>query len=172
MTTADELFKYYTEAWSIILHAMVTSLKDQEAHIDAAMHGQTSSESSKDNEEPAAFFFSVFGLAFEVLTTGVNGSGAAELSNLLISLQAVECLVNRQYCGKVFSDGRILDELIRAFYRLALTAKEDVLEQLLRAIESLADSLQSISRCVSDFIVCHNLNLSFSALLVWTIVSR
>ena len=125
---------------------MVTALKDQDLHIDAAVHGQSSPNSGKDNEEPATFFFAIFGLAFEVLTSGVNGSGTLELTNIVVALQAVECLVQRKYCGKVFVDARILDELIRAFYRLALTAKEEILESLLHAVVSLADSLQSISR--------------------------
>lgn len=118
-------------------------MKAQDSYIQAAMNGQIISQTAGDSGEPAAFFFTLFGLAFEVLTTSTYGSSNSASQVMLIAIQTVECLVHKQFSGRVFADVRFLEELIRVLYRLALAEHESVLHYLLDAIVSLAEVLTS-----------------------------
>ncbi|CAL1697978.1 unnamed protein product [Somion occarium] len=141
----EVLLPYYADSWATILHAIVISMKAQDSYIQAAMNGQIISQTAGDSGEPAAFFFTLFGLAFEVLTTSTYGSSNSASQVMLIAIQTVECLVHKQFSGRVFADVRFLEELIRVLYRLALAEHEPVLHYLLDAIVSLAEVLTSSS---------------------------
>ena len=61
----------------------------------------------------------------------------------IISLQALKCLVRRKYCGKVFNDPPLFEELLNLFYRMSLTEPSGVQIHLVEAIASLAESIKA-----------------------------
>ena len=126
-------------------------MQSDDPSILAAMDGQevlTAQPPSKalmDREEPTTFFFVVFGLVYEALATSTSDAGPDAQRTSIVSLQALKCLVRRKYCGRVFNDPPLFEELLNLFYRMALTEPSGVQIHLVEAIASLADSMKSTS---------------------------
>ncbi|KAH9948465.1 ARM repeat-containing protein [Amylocystis lapponica] len=147
----EVLLPYYVNSWPIILQAVSLSMGASDPHILAAMDGQEVpvSQDDKSNgttsvrEEPTAFFFVVFGLVYETLVTSVPDSDAAAHRTSIVALKALKCLVQEKYCGKVFNDTAIFEELVNLFYRMALTEASNVQVYLVETIASLAHNLTS-----------------------------
>lgn len=140
--------QYYVKAWPVILHAVAIAMQRDDASIVAAMDGQDApvsqtSSKSETREEPTTFFFVVFGLVYEALATSTSDSNPEARRTSIISLQALKCLVRRKYCGRVFSDPPLFEELLNLFYRMSLTEPSGVQIHLVEAIASLADSIKS-----------------------------
>lgn len=118
----------------------------------AAMDGQESAParpSAKDadnkRDEPTVFFFVVFGLVYEALASSAPDADLSAQRTSIVSLQALKCLVRRKYCGKVFTDPPLFEELLNLFYRMALTEPSGVQIHLVEAIASLAESIKTES---------------------------
>ncbi|PCH43056.1 ARM repeat-containing protein [Wolfiporia cocos MD-104 SS10] len=145
----EVLLPYYLEAWPVILHAIATVMIADDPHILAAMDGQDSVPPDQQQSQPSTreesttFFFVVFGLVFEALATVSPDSDVTSNKISIISLQALKCLVQGRYCGNVFSDPVIFEELVNLFYRMALTEPAIVQIHLVEAIACLARSLSS-----------------------------
>lgn len=139
------------KAWPVILNAVTIAMQSDDPSILAAMDGQevlTAQPPSKalmDCEEPTTFFFVVFGLVYEALATSTSDAGPDAQRTSIVSLQALKCLVRRKYCGRVFNDPPLFEELLNLFYRMALTEPSGVQIHLVEAIASLADSMKSTS---------------------------
>ena len=139
------------KAWPVILNAVTIAMQSDDPSILAAMDGQevlTAQPPSKalmDREEPTTFFFVVFGLVYESLATSTSDAGPDAQRTYIVSLQALKCLVRRKYCGRVFNDPPLFEELLNLFYRMALTEPSGVQIHLVEAIASLADSMKSTS---------------------------
>lgn len=132
---------------------MATAMEEDEPYIVAAMDGQegvvaaTGRESNDSmREEPAAFFFAVFGLVYEALCTAVPDADAAARRVCTIALQALTSLVCPKYCGKVFADPVLFEELVNLFYRMALTEPAVVQVYMVEAVASLAEGLAVVQR--------------------------
>ncbi|KAH9916212.1 clathrin-coated vesicle protein [Fomitopsis serialis] len=152
----EVLLPYYVESWPVILQAMATAMEEDEPYIVAAMDGQegvvaaTGRESNDSmREEPAAFFFAVFGLVYEALCTAVPDADAAARRVCTIALQALTSLVCPKYCGKVFADPVLFEELVNLFYRMALTEPAVVQVYMVEAVASLAEGLAVVQRGTS-----------------------
>ncbi|KZT05196.1 clathrin-coated vesicle protein [Laetiporus sulphureus 93-53] len=146
----EVLLPYYLEAWPVILQAVASVMKAGDPYILAAMDGQESITpdqvrklESEVREEPTVFFFAIFGLVFEALATAVPDADVTSQKTSAIALEAMTPLVQGKYCGKVFNDPVIFDEVINLFYRMALTEPASVQIYLVEAIASLARSLAS-----------------------------
>ena len=139
------------KAWPVILNAVTIAMQSDDPSILAAMDGQevlTAQPPSKalmDREEPTTFFFVVFGLVYEALATSTSAAGPDAQRTSTASLQPLKCLVRRKYCGRVFNDPPLFEELLNLFYRMALTEPSGVQIHLVEAIASLADSMKSTS---------------------------
>ncbi|TBU59882.1 clathrin-coated vesicle protein [Dichomitus squalens] len=147
----EVLLPYYIRAWPIILNAVAIAMQNDDPSILAAMDGQDalpdgppSDIQSGTREEPTTFFFVVFGLVYEALATSTPDSGLEAQRNSIVSLQALKCLVRRKYCGRVFNDQPLFEELLSLLYRMALTESSGVQIHLVEAIASLADSIKSV----------------------------
>ncbi|OBZ74420.1 HEAT repeat-containing protein 5B [Grifola frondosa] len=143
------LLPYYLDAWPIILQAIATAMQNEDPHILAAMDGhestvpqQAGKQDLHERDEPTAFFYVIFGLVYEALVTSTPDSDVPSQRTSVIALQALRSLVQRKYCGKVFGDAIIFEELVNLFYRMALTEPFGVQVQLVETIASLADSLK------------------------------
>ena len=142
--------QYYVKAWPVILNAVAIAMQNDDPSILAAMDGQdapptqpTPKAQPETREEPTVFFFVVFGLVYEALATSTPDSGPEAQRTSIVSLQALKCLVRRKYCGRVFNDPPLFEELLNLFYRMALTEPSGVQIHLVEAIASLADSIKS-----------------------------
>lgn len=112
----------------------------------AAMDGQESippGPSKETRDEPTAFFWAIFGLVYESLVTPVQDSDLTAQRTSSVALQALKCLVQQKYCGKVFTDGQIFEEVVNLFYRMALTESAAVQIYLVDTVASLATSLDT-----------------------------
>ncbi|PIL25912.1 hypothetical protein GSI_11665 [Ganoderma sinense ZZ0214-1] len=146
----EVLLPYYVKAWPVILNAVAIAMQNDDPSILAAMDGQDAPPTQPDpkatpetREEPTVFFFVVFGLVYEALATSTPDSGPEAQRTSIVSLQALKCLVRRKYCGRVFNDPPLFEELLNLFYRMALTEPSGVQIHLVEAIASLADSIKS-----------------------------
>ncbi|OCH91331.1 clathrin-coated vesicle protein [Obba rivulosa] len=148
----EVLLPYYLEAWSVILRAVAGAMVSDDPYILAAIDGQdappkdTGHQKAADRNEPATFFYVLFGLVFEALVTSDPNSDGMSKRTSIISLQALRCLVQRKYCGNVFNDSAILDELVTLCYRMALTEPSTIQVYLVDAVSALAQNLASDSR--------------------------
>ena len=136
----------------MILNAVAIAMQNEDPSILAAMDGQdtppaqpSGSAPSETRDEPTVFFFVVFGLVYEALATSTPDSGPEAQRTSIVSLQALKCLVRRKYCGKVFNDPPLFEELLNLFYRMSLTEPSGVQIHLVETIASLADSIKSSS---------------------------
>ncbi|GBE87132.1 clathrin-coated vesicle protein [Sparassis crispa] len=144
----EVLLPYYLDAWPVILQAVATAMVADDPHILAAMDGQDSistdtSQVPAHRDEPTAFFFVVFGLVYETLVASVPDSDIATQRTSIIALRALKCLVQNKYCGNVFNESPIFDELINLFYRMALTEPSGVQIYLVETLASLSQNLTS-----------------------------
>lgn len=115
-------------SWSIILQAVASAMQAKDPFIIAAMDGQEQindiPHQSGPREEPATFFYVVFGLVYEALAAASTDSLAnstTRQASLIASLQALKSLVRPEYAGKAILDSTIFDEFISVCYRLAMT---------------------------------------------------
>ena len=127
-------------------------MQKDDPNIVAAMDGQDAPASQppkavpETREEPTVFFFVVFGLVYEALATSTSDASPDARRTSIVSLQALKCLVRRKYCGNVFSDPPLFEELLNLFYRMSLTEPSGVQIHLVEALASLADTIKSDKR--------------------------
>jgi hypothetical protein len=89
---------YYSKAWAVILQSVATAMDAKDPHILAAMDGKEVNTknpqpiSTADRKEPTAFFFVIFGLVYEALSTAsadASDIAAGELAKELESMKIV-----------------------------------------------------------------------------------
>lgn len=146
------------DAWPIILSAVAHAMQAEDSYILAAMDGQepkqngsgTLVQPARGREEPTAFFYVLFGLVFEALSTSSSESShtpSSHQSVLISALRALKSLVRPEYSGNVLAEPTIFDELISQCYRLAMTEPASVHIDLIEMLASMA-TMQN-SRCVT-----------------------
>lgn len=111
--------------------------------LDApAADGPAKAEPKGPRDEPTAFFFPVFGLVFEALSSQSSEAASTQdsIDMTVTSLDALRSLVRPEYCGSAILDQGVFDELIGLCYRLALTEPALVQRHLVETIASLAVS--------------------------------
>ena len=101
---------------------------------------------NSSNTEPTAFFYIIFGLVYEALSTSSEDSsgGPQRQSNVTPALRALKCLVRPEYAGKAILEPTIFDEFTSLSYRLAMTEPADVQVHLVEMLSSFA-SAQKLS---------------------------
>ena len=136
------------DAWPIILSAVAHTMQAEDPYILAAMDGQElkqnqsvdSAQPSRRREEPTAFFYVLFGLVFEALSTSLSESSYTPLSHqtiLISALRALKSLVRTEYSGNVLSEPTVSDELISQCYRLAMTEPANVHIDLIEMLATM-----------------------------------
>lgn len=118
-------------------------MHSNDPHVLAAMDGNEG-EPNKDTgrSEPCAYFFVVFGLAFEVLATVTSDStsSATNQQSAVTALEATKMLVRPEYSGKALLEPAIFEELISLFYRMAMTSAANVQINLINVVLSLVQN--------------------------------
>lgn len=126
-------------------------------HVLAAMDGREIGPADKppvpnpNNQEPTAFFFIVFGLVYEALSTSSEDStgGSQRQSTVIPALRALKCLVRPEYAGRAILEPTIFDEFTSLSYRLAMTEPADVQVHLVEMLSAFASAQQG-APSVSD----------------------
>ena len=120
---------------------------------DADANATTNGTSS---EQPATFFYVMFGLVFETLVTSTPESGTQNVRSTIVALRALKHLVKPEYAGNAFKDVPIFEELVNLCYRMALTEPVAVQIHLVDALASLARSVAKSQRYVRRMYVRPN----------------
>lgn len=126
-----------------MLHAVATLLKSSDPHMLRAMDGLSPSDRlpSPHRSDPAAFFWVVFGLAFESLCTAgpssTNGS-VSTVASQSIALEAVVGLIRPDVAGAVLKEDGVFEEIANLCYRLAITEGPEVKIRVLEIALGLA----------------------------------
>ncbi|KAF7335364.1 Clathrin-coated vesicle protein [Mycena sanguinolenta] len=143
----EVLLPYYANAWSVILQAVATAMHSNDPHVLAAMDGQELAKDVKPpvkearRQEPAMFFFIVFGLVYEALATASAESSSSLTSRqatVIAALQTLKCLVRPEYAGRAMMEPAIFDEFISLCYRMAMTEPARIQIHLVEVLAIMA----------------------------------
>jgi len=99
----------------------------KDPHILAAMDGKEVNTknpqpiSTADRKEPTAFFFVIFGLVYEALSTASADASSDSRSGVIAALTALKFLVLPEYSGEAIMEPTIFEEFISLCYRMGMT---------------------------------------------------
>ncbi|GAA5906312.1 AP-1 complex accessory protein LAA1 [Sporobolomyces salmoneus] len=130
---------FYERAWPQMLHAVATLLKASDPHMLRAMDGDSSTDQSDtaslpspQRSEPALYFWTTFGLAFEALCSLPSSGSIPAATVQSIALEAVVGLIRPDIAGTALKDSSLFEEVCNLCYRLAIT---EGLEIKMRVLE-------------------------------------
>ncbi|EXJ80431.1 hypothetical protein A1O1_08576 [Capronia coronata CBS 617.96] len=156
--------QFYQKSWLNIVDAIAVLVeKDSASVFDALDNKRASSDDEAVNgalaqgrdmsfrEEPVAFFFILFGLAFEALVTQTREDPSQALS----ILQALKKILTPEVCGNAIYETAVFNETTDTLDRLALTSTREtqsVLVEIARnlALDHLAAKSQDRDENLSD----------------------
>ncbi|KAI8219778.1 Pof6 interactor protein 1 [Colletotrichum sp. SAR 10_86] len=133
----ETLLKFYQDSWLKLVDAIASLIEqDSEFVFDALdgkeseglnTNGNTKGSDINYRDEPVAFFFVLFGIAFEALATrpGQSDSLATQEQNLAI-LQALKKILHPSVSGHAIYREAIFSETMDLLDRLVLTEGLDV----------------------------------------------
>jgi hypothetical protein len=123
-------FQFYQESWLNLVDAIASLIDEDSEFVFDALDGKTDlsepSAGSKMNDginyrdEPVAFFFVLFGLAFEALA-GRPGDLQASTEQILEILQALKKILRPSVSGHAIYQERVFSETMDMLDRLVLT---------------------------------------------------
>ena len=130
---ADDMRKFYQDSWLKLVDA-IASLIDQDSDaVFDALDGRSSTPKTNGaavtkheidyRDEPAAFFFVLFGIVIEALTT--RPGSAIEVQTLEVLL-ALKRILQPSVSGNAVYQDAVFAETMELFNRLALTEGLDV----------------------------------------------
>ena len=165
--TREVALPYYATAWPPMLMAVALLLKTGDCSIILAMDGieplsPEQPTTKNGDDEPAMFFYVVFGLAFEALSNpsaSISGGvitteeGRALTAKVLqASLEALGGLIRPEVAGKALFRDSMLEELCALCQRLIATeppaVQRHVIGVVVRLATSYADDLLGEPMCV------------------------
>ncbi|KAI1627545.1 armadillo-type protein [Exophiala viscosa] len=139
--------RFYQRNWLSIVDAIAVLVeKDSDSVFDALDNKRVSSGDGQANgttlqgkdmsfrEEPVAFFFILFGLAFEALVAQAREDPSQALS----ILQALRKILTPEVCGNAIYDGAVFDETTDTLGRLALTSTRETQSVLVEIARNLS----------------------------------
>ncbi|KIX10527.1 uncharacterized protein Z518_01610 [Rhinocladiella mackenziei CBS 650.93] len=139
--------KFYQKSWLSIVDAIAVLVeKDSDSVFDALDNKRVSSGDGPANgaiqqgrdmsfrEEPVAFFFILFGLAFEALVTQAREDPSQALS----ILQALRKILTPEVCGNAIYEEAVFNETTDTLDRLALTSTRETQSVLVEIARNLS----------------------------------
>lgn len=152
----EVVLPYYQNSWLEILNA-VSSLMDSDSRIvEQAMNGESTrdasrSENNKSQSEPSLFFFVLYGLAFQALssstTSTINSVNSSHLGQTngsqskTVALKALKSLISQKFSGSsLLKEVGLFDELFNLAFRLVITEEVSVKIKVLDLIVGLVES--------------------------------
>ena len=140
----ETLLKFYQDSWLNLVDAIASLIEQDSQFVFEALDGKSSTSTDVKEiahdinyrDEPVAFFFVLFGIAFEALV-GRPGDNFATKEQTLEILLALKKILHPSVCGYAVYQEVIFSETMDLLDRLVLT--EGVAVQL--AIVDIARSL-------------------------------
>lgn len=139
--------QFYQNSWLNIVDAIAVLVeKDSESVFDAldnkripsgdgaANGGLVQGRDMSFREEPVAFFFILFGLAFEALVTQARDDPSQALS----ILRALKKILTPEVCGNAIYEAAVFNETTDTLDRLALTSSRETQSVLVEIARNLA----------------------------------
>ncbi|KAL4726537.1 hypothetical protein ACLX1H_007219 [Fusarium chlamydosporum] len=157
----ETLLRFYQDAWLKLVDAIASLIEQDSEFVFDALDGKESDgpatggkgKNSDINyrDEPVAFFFVLFGLAFEALATrsGQNDSLAAHDQTLAI-LQALKKILHPSVSGHAIYRPDVFSETMDLLDRLVLTESLDVQGVIVEIARSLCIAHPSARRHAND----------------------
>jgi len=118
-------------------------MKSGDPYILSAMDGKEGAvEMATKRDGPSAFFWVLFGLAYETLAQSSTNAASTTSSEMVTTaaLEALESLVKPEYAGDAILEPTIFDEFTSLCYRMAMMETADVHVPLVRTVASLAST--------------------------------
>ncbi|KAH8726034.1 HEAT repeat protein-like protein [Phaeosphaeriaceae sp. PMI808] len=125
----ETLLKFYQESWLNLVDAIASLIDEDSEFVFDALDGKTELSESAPNgkadhinyrDEPVAFFFVLFGLAFEALA-GRPGDLQASKEQVLEILQALKKILRPSVSGHAIYRDVVFSETMDMLDRLVLT---------------------------------------------------
>ncbi|KAF1844910.1 HEAT repeat protein-like protein [Cucurbitaria berberidis CBS 394.84] len=125
----ETLLKFYQESWLNLVDAIASLIDEDSEFVFDALDGKTEFDESTPNgkadhinyrDEPVAFFFVLFGLAFEALA-GRPGDLQASKEQILEILQALKKILRPSVSGHAIYQEVVFSETMDMLDRLVLT---------------------------------------------------
>jgi hypothetical protein len=119
-------------------------MRIDDPNVSAAMEGREAvlnGPIERSHDQPAAFFFVIFGLVYESLATSSTDLALATSTRqpaVIAALQALKCLIRPDLSGKVMLDSVVFEELLNLCYRLAMTESANIQIHLLEVLTILS----------------------------------
>ncbi|KAF2204363.1 ARM repeat-containing protein [Delitschia confertaspora ATCC 74209] len=139
----ETLLKFYQDTWLNLVDAIASLIDEDSEFVFDALDGKFESSATEGAEkrsdinyrdEPVAFFFVLFGIAFEALA-GRPGDLQASKEQILEILQALKKILRPAVSGNAIYQEVVFSETMDMFDRLALTeglAVQSVIVQIAR----------------------------------------
>ncbi|KAG0648488.1 Pof6 interactor 1 [Hyphodiscus hymeniophilus] len=132
----ETLLKFYQDSWLNLVDAIASLIEQDSEFVFDALDGKetetpTSNDHSKGNDinyrdEPVAFFFVLFGIAFEALAARPGSDALATKEQTLEILQALKKILHPSVSGHAIYREAIFSETMDLLDRLVLTEGLDV----------------------------------------------
>ncbi|KAK9459267.1 armadillo-type protein [Lipomyces oligophaga] len=118
----DGILQFYEAAWLKIVEAIATLVdQDPEAVMSVlGEHPSSNGTSGDSRDQPASFFFVLFGISFEALVKAPNGDVLARLEDMPRILKAVEKFLVPAVCGSAIYDEQIFSETLDLLDRVII----------------------------------------------------
>ncbi|CAO1623968.1 unnamed protein product [Parajaminaea phylloscopi] len=150
--TREILLPRYVQAWPRLLEAVTVLMAAGHAAVFSVMDGISPAAAteveaaSAFRSEPSAFFFVIYGLAFEAVASNNDGvspynrdTSTRSHSSISVALRALKCLCDPRYAGSALLEEQVFSELCNLCQRLVATdgpAIQSSVVQLLAAVAS------------------------------------
>lgn len=142
----ETLLRFYQDSWLKLVDAIASLIDEDSDFVFDALDGKL--EQPKTNgvshqqdinyrEEPAAFFFVLFGLAFEALASRTVGDEALASSRRLEILLALKKILRPAVAGTAIYQDVIFSETMELLDRMVLTEGIDVQSVIVDIVRNL-----------------------------------
>ena len=133
----ETLLKFYQDSWLNLVDAIASLIDEDSEFVFDALDGKTEADSNgattisrgsdiNYREEPVAFFFVLFGLAFEALASKPGADSATARAQKLEILQALKRILRPSISGNAIYQEVIFNETMDLFDRMILTEPSNV----------------------------------------------
>lgn len=143
----ETLLRFYQESWLKLVDAIASLIEQDSEFVFDALDGKeadapTTNGHSKGNDinyrdEPVAFFFVLFGIAFEALVARPGSDALASKDQTLEILQALKKILHPSVSGHAIYREAIFSETMDLLDRLVLTEGLDVQGVIVQIARSL-----------------------------------
>ncbi|RAL60821.1 hypothetical protein DID88_010146 [Monilinia fructigena] len=162
----ETLLRFYQDSWLKLVDAIASLIEQDSEFVFNALDGKeadapSTNGSSKGNDinyrdEPVAFFFVLFGIAFEALVTKPGSEALTSKGQTLEILQALKKILHPSVSGHAIYREAIFSETMDLLDRLVLTEGLDVQTVIVQIARSLCISHPSATK--ADVAECEDLS--------------